>query len=79
MDKPARSSGNAKAKAERPKEDRRMARSRKALSDAFVYIDEIIDGVKAKSASILVFLDACRNNPFAREDAQGLSASTGRM
>lgn len=49
-----------------------------ALSDAFVYIDEIIDGVKAKSASILVFLDACRNNPFAREDAQGLSASTGR-
>ena len=49
-----------------------------ALSDAFVHIDEIIDGVKAKSASILVFLDACRNNPFAREDAQGLSASTGR-
>ena len=49
-----------------------------ALSDAFVYIDEIIDGVKEKSASILVFLDACRNNPFAGEATQGLSVSTGR-
>jgi uncharacterized caspase-like protein len=49
-----------------------------ALSDAFVYIDEIIDGVKEKSASILVFLDACRNNPFAGENTQGLSVSTGR-
>lgn len=49
-----------------------------ALSDAFVYIDEVIDGMKEKSSSTLVFLDACRNNPFAREDAQGLSVSTGR-
>ncbi|MGQ3213221.1 MAG: caspase family protein [Shinella sp.] len=49
-----------------------------ALSDAFVYIDEIIDGMKEKSASILVFLDACRNNPFAGEGNQGLSVSTGR-
>ena len=49
-----------------------------ALSDAFVYIDEIIEGVKEKSASILVFLDACRNNPFAGEERQGLSVSTGR-
>jgi uncharacterized caspase-like protein/DNA-binding beta-propeller fold protein YncE len=49
-----------------------------ALSDAFVYIDEIIDGMKEKSTSILVFLDACRNNPFAGEGNQGLSVSTGR-
>ncbi|WP_439626949.1 caspase family protein [Shinella sp.] len=48
------------------------------LSDAFVYIDDIIDGVKEKSASTLVFLDACRNNPFAGEGNQGLSVSTGR-
>ena len=48
------------------------------ISDAYVYIDDVIDSVKEKAASILVFLDACRNNPFAPEGAQGLSVSTGR-
>ena len=48
------------------------------LSDAYVYIDDVIDGAKEKAASVLVFLDACRNNPFAPEGAEGLSVSTGR-
>ena len=47
-------------------------------ADAYVYIDDVIDGAKEKAASVLVFLDACRNNPFAPEGAEGLSVSTGR-
>ncbi|WP_439617761.1 caspase family protein [Shinella sp.] len=54
------------------------AKAGDGLSDAFLYIDEIIDGMKEKSAATLVFLDACRNNPFAGEGNQGLSVSTGR-
>ncbi|WP_439627989.1 caspase family protein [Shinella sp.] len=49
-----------------------------ALSDAYIYIDDIIDAVKENAASVMVFLDACRNNPFAPEGAEGLSVSTGR-
>mgnify|MGYP001619251781 CR=1 FL=1 len=48
------------------------------ISKGYVYIDDIIDGARRKADTVLVFLDACRNNPFAREDAQGLSVSTGR-
>lgn len=44
----------------------------------FVPVQPLIDELQKRAAATLVFLDACRNNPFAEPGRPGLSVSTSR-
>ncbi|WP_454818429.1 caspase family protein [Labrys neptuniae] len=48
------------------------------LKTGFVPVQPIVDELQRRAAATLVFLDACRNNPLARQGREGLSVSTGR-
>jgi hypothetical protein len=41
-------------------------------------LQQVIDTISASSLSRLIFLDACRDNPFLKSDSPGLSVSSGR-
>jgi uncharacterized caspase-like protein len=47
-------------------------------TDSYIFIDDLMQGLEEKAGTLLVFLDACRNNPFAQDGIEGLSASTGK-
>ncbi|GJD57447.1 caspase family protein [Methylobacterium dankookense] len=44
----------------------------------FVPVQPLVDELQKRAAATLVFLDACRNNPFAETGRPGLSVSTSR-
>jgi hypothetical protein len=49
-----------------------------ALGPGFVPVNDVADVLRANAAATLIFLDACRNNPFSPDGPAGLSPSTGR-